>query len=517
MTESKRVDYGEYTLDMLIPNPDNPRKHGEDDPFILELAESLKIHQIHPVACRPHPSMASRLQIVAGHGRYVAAKVAGLETLRCEVYEWTDDEAFLVILEENRQRKDLSPFEECNICCAALDRFDLETTAAKLGHSEKWVRRRASLKNLTPEWQVDLRMNSIFSEWTVGHYEMIAKLPQDQQEKVLDHMKSYGDPGNLTIAGLREDLRDEVKPMADAIWPLDVIVGNIEPCADCDRRSSCNPYLPNLLEDASENAGDECLDVDCFEEKYVATLNDKLVEFRAAESKPLIVLDVDYRYRNQLNVTGLTTINGFSCKECTQDEVDEKKAYRAYFLPDMRDGFVTVPHHEEKRVSAAMKPPASDGDVSDPTAPQKTPQERWAELDQRRMAKAVNFLIGELKDQEPDLANFIEKGKSEDPDHCLFELVCMFLLHWQKRPTNVKSWTDNDASYDDLRTAVLGAVRSEVASGLGFDVIANARPDDAKWACEVLGIDWQTFVDAGVEACPEPKNMPERPEAETED
>ena len=53
-----------------------------------------------------------RYELISGHRRKKACKLAGLETLKCEVKELTRDEAIIVMVESNLQRTTILPSEK---------------------------------------------------------------------------------------------------------------------------------------------------------------------------------------------------------------------------------------------------------------------------------------------------------------------------------------------------------------------------------------------------------------------
>src|SRR5438034_7171084 len=91
------------------PNPDQPRKHFDEEK-LGELAASIKAHGLlQPIVVRPTPA---GLEIVAGERRFRAAQLAGLDRLPALVREVEDPLELALI--ENLQREDLSPLEEAD-------------------------------------------------------------------------------------------------------------------------------------------------------------------------------------------------------------------------------------------------------------------------------------------------------------------------------------------------------------------------------------------------------------------
>ena len=99
----------EISVDLIDPNPFQPRKVFSDDELV-ELAESIEQHGlIQPIAVR---KVGDRYQLISGERRTRASKLAGLPTIKAQVYENLDDKAMAEwALIENIQRVDLNPVE----------------------------------------------------------------------------------------------------------------------------------------------------------------------------------------------------------------------------------------------------------------------------------------------------------------------------------------------------------------------------------------------------------------------
>lgn len=99
----------EIDVNLVDPNPFQPRKSFNDDE-LLELAETIEKHGlIQPIAVR---KVGDRYQIISGERRTRATKLAGLATIKAQVYENLDDKIMGEwALIENIQRVDLNPVE----------------------------------------------------------------------------------------------------------------------------------------------------------------------------------------------------------------------------------------------------------------------------------------------------------------------------------------------------------------------------------------------------------------------
>jgi ParB/RepB/Spo0J family partition protein len=257
-------------LDMLRPSPFQPRIITLE--AMEKMSESLKrVGQLHAIAARQISPVL--YEICGGHCRYFGAQAAGWETIRADIFDFDDDQAFMAVMEENHSRSDLLPLEEAKICAEALARFPAETVAAKLGHSEAWVRRRAHLNNLHPCWKHLVCNTEHRNTLTIAHLEAVAKLDQSAQETFLEKNEK-----RLPFMSPK-DLRSVISAMATPFcppWPQDAFLADLDPCSACSNRTSCTPSLPGL--DLDEE-GDHCLDAECYEAKYAAWYTTALRDF----------------------------------------------------------------------------------------------------------------------------------------------------------------------------------------------------------------------------------------------
>jgi ParB family chromosome partitioning protein len=93
----------------IVPNPDQPRRHFDED-ALDELAASLKASGlIQPIVVRPKGAV---YEIVAGERRWRAAQRAQLHDVPVIVRTLSDAETVELAIVENVQRQDLNAIEE---------------------------------------------------------------------------------------------------------------------------------------------------------------------------------------------------------------------------------------------------------------------------------------------------------------------------------------------------------------------------------------------------------------------
>lgn len=102
-------DLHELPLDLITPNPDQPRTD-IDEQRVEELADSLrKVGLLQPVIVRP---LGDKYQIIAGERRWRAARLAGLDKIPVRVLATDEVQSLELALIENLQREDLNAIEE---------------------------------------------------------------------------------------------------------------------------------------------------------------------------------------------------------------------------------------------------------------------------------------------------------------------------------------------------------------------------------------------------------------------
>lgn len=108
--EDKLRKVYEIPLGEIDPFPDHPFKV-TDDEDMFALAESVKKNGvITPATVRKKED--GRYEMLSGHRRLRACRIAGLTTIRCEIVEMTKDEATIFMVESNFQRSKILPSEK---------------------------------------------------------------------------------------------------------------------------------------------------------------------------------------------------------------------------------------------------------------------------------------------------------------------------------------------------------------------------------------------------------------------
>ena len=108
--EAKLSKIRDIPLSQIDEFPEHPFKVLMDEDM-QQLVESIKRNGVMtPATVRLKED--GRYELVSGHRRKKACKLAGLETLKCEIKELTRDEAIIVMVESNLQRSTILPSEK---------------------------------------------------------------------------------------------------------------------------------------------------------------------------------------------------------------------------------------------------------------------------------------------------------------------------------------------------------------------------------------------------------------------
>lgn len=93
-----------------IDDPKDAMRSELDRDSLFDLAENIKANGlINPITVRP---IGDRFEVVAGHRRLSACKIAGKIKIPCVVRELNDEQTFEVMAAENLERADVDPVDE---------------------------------------------------------------------------------------------------------------------------------------------------------------------------------------------------------------------------------------------------------------------------------------------------------------------------------------------------------------------------------------------------------------------
>ena len=173
-TSQRRGGAEELDIDLISPNPEQPRTHFEPE-RLRELADSIRTHGIiQPLIVGRDESGGYRL--IAGERRLQAARLAGRATVPVIFREAASTELLELALIENIQRADLNSIEEALAYRRLVDEYGLtqEETARRVGKGRVAVANSLRLLALESE----IRRSLVGGEISEGHARALLGLPE---------------------------------------------------------------------------------------------------------------------------------------------------------------------------------------------------------------------------------------------------------------------------------------------------------------------------------------------------
>ena len=167
--EEQREQVQQIPIDELHPFTNHPFKVLDDETMTRTVESIAQYGVLAPLIARPRPD-GDGYEIISGHRRQYAAKLAGLDTLPVIVRQMSDDAAVILMVDSNLQREHILPSERAFAYKMKLEaiknqgaRSDLtssqigtklradEKVAQDSGESRNQIQRFIRLTNLIPE------------------------------------------------------------------------------------------------------------------------------------------------------------------------------------------------------------------------------------------------------------------------------------------------------------------------------------------------------------------------------
>ncbi len=168
----------ELPLEKIAPNPDQPRKHFEQE-ALEELAASLKVlGLVQPITVQALPS--GSYQIISGERRWRAAQMAGLKTLPAYIRTTQPSELLELALIENIQREDLNAIEVALAYQQLTEQYGLSQSkvAERVGKKRVTVTNYIRLLQLPAEIQLGLTQRLI----DMGHARALLQVDDTERQ-----------------------------------------------------------------------------------------------------------------------------------------------------------------------------------------------------------------------------------------------------------------------------------------------------------------------------------------------
>jgi ParB/RepB/Spo0J family partition protein len=303
------------SLEQLVESPFNPRTR-YDEKALNELAETIRGVGVHsPILVRrtsvdaalafnrDNPDRRGEVpefELVFGHRRFRAARIAGETTIPAFVRELTDAQAAQLQAIENVQRQNPDAIDEASGYQHYLQAHGVtaDQLADEIGVSRTHVYNRLKLLNAVAPVQEALRAGTIGAEVAL----LVARIHSPKlQEKALASLQSnhhsLDEGGKRSYRGIKSFLKEKFTlRLKDAIFPTDdaKLLEGADACTACPKRSGNAVEYQDLVADddhggryAERGEPNLCTDPECFDAKKKQHLANKEAEL-VAKGKTVI-------------------------------------------------------------------------------------------------------------------------------------------------------------------------------------------------------------------------------------
>ena len=168
--EEQREQVQQIPIDALHPFTNHPFKVLDDEAMTRTVESIAQYGVLAPLIARPRPD-GDGYEIISGHRRQYAAKLAGLDILPVIVRQMSDDAAVILMVDSNLQREHILPSERAlaykmkldamrrtsgrpskeNVSQIGTQKRSDQIMAEELGESRNQIQRFIRLTNLVPE------------------------------------------------------------------------------------------------------------------------------------------------------------------------------------------------------------------------------------------------------------------------------------------------------------------------------------------------------------------------------
>ena len=168
--EEQREQVQQIPIDALHPFTNHPFKVLDDEAMTRTVESIAQYGVLAPLIARPRPD-GDGYEIISGHRRQYAAKLAGLDALPVIVRQMSDDAAVILMVDSNLQREHILPSERAlaykmkldamrrtsgrpskeNVSQIGTQKRSDQIMSEELGESRNQIQRFIRLTNLVPE------------------------------------------------------------------------------------------------------------------------------------------------------------------------------------------------------------------------------------------------------------------------------------------------------------------------------------------------------------------------------
>ena len=251
--EQQREQVQQIPIGELFPFKDHPFKVLDDESMQRTVESVEQYGVLSPLIARPRPE--GGYEIISGHRRQYAAKLAGLDTLPVIVRQMDDDAAVILMVDSNLQREHILPSERAlahkmkldamrrtsgrpskeNVSQIGTQKRSDQIMAEEMGESRNQIQRFIRFTNLIPELLDLVDQKKISFNPAVE----LSYLADSEQQDFLEAMQDTQNAPSLSQAQRIKKLSQEGQCSYEAIFD---IMGE-EKKAEMDRVTIKNDVL----------------------------------------------------------------------------------------------------------------------------------------------------------------------------------------------------------------------------------------------------------------------------------
>ena len=417
-------------------------------------------------------------RVIAGRRRYRALMKLERFELAEEDYRVIDtDDPDLVSFVENFERVQLGIDEEIEQLAKLREKHAPAEIATILGKSESFVRQRLQLANLIPELQRSL-VDGSRSNLKTGHYVALARYSKETQKRILESWY-------ISCAQSVRDFADTLERIF--AYRLNDAPFDTADCAECMNHTGAEPLL--FEEFRQPKSEDRCLSQECFSRKCEEHIKSKVEEIR----------------KDNTGVTLITTPGGTIPKGLAKTphlEAGEYEIVERDVPPEKANAFVMGGDGAGTYCRIADKAKPAEA----PAPPPKTLEDRKAELEYKRKATAISLLRDDLTEGKKD-GRLIAELPADDMLIKWIAAIGSDISEIYDVPALQAALAENA---EDKREEIWLDIIDTVGRSMLYWYPPNDPPlDDATTVCELLGLDWQEYLDRAIAEHPEPEEWSE--------
>lgn len=208
--QSKQNGVTELDINKIYPNPNQPRKHFDEE-ALQELANSIKLHGIiQPIVVNKEDD--DKYMIIAGERRWRASRIAGLNVVPVVIKNYTEKQVKEVSLIENLQREDLNPIEAARAIKQLMEEYNFtqEAVADRIGKSRSNITNTLRLLTLYPEVVKMVEDGRL----SAGHARALVVIEDTNQQIKLARQSA---DGKMSVRDLEKAVKNVLNPPKKAV------------------------------------------------------------------------------------------------------------------------------------------------------------------------------------------------------------------------------------------------------------------------------------------------------------